>query len=171
MNSDYPSSGTYATLVPVLIAAFVVIRFAFRELKLRTVRTPAIWIRPGLLVVITIVLAVMSFTLDPSAYGITIVLLLAGGVLGACTGLAIIANTTFSSAGVRNAVKVQGSRITLAIWIGALVVRFLARFLFTGGTTPKAQLPLNCGTVALVAVAFVVIAVAYTREMRRFAPL
>jgi hypothetical protein len=156
------------SLISVLVAAFVVFRFAQRELKERVVKASTLWIRPVVLLAITIWLIVLTASVDPSGITQMIVALIAGVALGAITGLLVVANTTFRPAGVRNAVRVQGSRITFAIWIGAFAIRFLARFLVPHGADPRTQLPLNAGTVALVATAFVVIALAFYRAIGRY---
>jgi hypothetical protein len=167
---DQGAAGTIATVLPLLLVALVVVRFAFRELRERTVRMPSIWIRPALMVALTGYLVVLALSIDGREDTITAASLVIGVVLGAITGLAIVRNTTFAPAGVVNAVKVRGNRATLAIWVGALAVRVLARYLYPGAGNPRAQLPLNCGTVALVAVAFVVIAAVFQREIGRLRP-
>ncbi len=96
-----------------------------------------------MLFAITVWLFVLSVSLDPSETTEMIVALIAGVALGAITGLLIVANTSFRAADVPNAVRVQGSRITFAIWIGAFPIRFLARFLVPHGADPRPQLPLK----------------------------
>jgi hypothetical protein len=158
------------TALPLLLVLVVVVRFAFRELRERTVRIPTLWIRPALLIALNGYLIVLTMRVDSRDGAITVVSLLVGAILGAVTGLAIVANTSFAPAGVPNAVRVRGNRITLAIWLGALAVRVLARFIYPGFGDPVAQLPLNCGTVALVTVAFIVIAIEFHRQIVRLAP-
>jgi hypothetical protein len=159
-----------AGYIPLAIAALVVVRFAFRELRLRTVRAPLLWLRPGVLIALLIYLIVTTCLVDAEQSVTMIVLLLVGGVLGVLVGVGIVKNSTFASAGVKGAMRVQGNRITLAIWVAALLVRLGARFVVPIGSSMRAQLPLDCGTVALIAVAFLVIAVAFQREITRFAP-
>jgi hypothetical protein len=156
------------SLISLLIVAFVVFRFAQRELKERVVKAGTLWIRPAVLLAITVWLIVLSVQLDPSGTTEMLVALVAGIVLGAITGLLIVTNTCFRAAGIPNAVRVQGSRITFAIWIGAFAIRFLARYLVPHGADPRTQLPLNAGTVALVATAFVVIAAAFYRAIAQY---
>jgi hypothetical protein len=156
------------SLFTVVILAFVVFRFAQRELKERVVKAGTLWIRPVILLAVTVWLVVLSISLDPAGTTELIVALVAGVVLGAVTGLSIVANTTFRAADIPNAVRAQGSRITFAIWIGAFAIRFIARFVVPHGADPRTQLPLNAGTVALVATAFMVIAVAFYRAIGRY---
>ena len=156
------------SLFTLLIVAFVVFRFAQRELKERVVKAGTLWIRPALLLAITAWLIVLTLSVDPSGTTEMIVALIAGAVLGAITGLLIVANTTFRAAGVPNAVRAKGSRITFAIWIAAFVIRFVARYAVPHGADPRTQLPLNAGTVALVTTAFVVIAVAFYAAIARY---
>jgi hypothetical protein len=152
-------------LIPLLLAAFVVFRFAFRELRPRVVKTPQIWIRPAILTLLLVYLIVVTLQLDARDDVYTAVSLIVGAILGAAVGIAILHFTTFQPAEQRNAVRAVGSRITLAIWIGAFAIRLLARYLAPGGADPRAQLPMNCGTVALVAVAFIVIAAGFGRRI------
>jgi hypothetical protein len=156
------------SLFVLLIAAFVVFRFAARELKPRVIKAGAFWVRPALLVALTVWLAYMTARLDPAGTGQLVVALIVGTVAGAITGALIVRFTTFAPAGVPNAVIASGSRITFGIWLAAFALRFLARFVVPHGADARSQLPMNSGTVALVAVAFVVIAVAFQRAIGRY---
>lgn len=171
MNGSSGSFATLGTVLPLLLVVLVVVRFAFRELRERIVRIPTIWIRPALLLALSAYLVVLTLRLDPHDGTITASAVLIGALLGLVTGIAIVRNTNFAAAGVPNAVRVRGNRTTLAIWIAALLVRVLARFVYPGFGDPLAQLPLNCGTVALVSVAFVVIAAEFHRQIVRLQPL
>jgi hypothetical protein len=164
------SFGTLATALPLLLVLLIVVRFAFRELRERTVRIATIWIRPALLLALSAYLVVLTLRVDPGEGAIMASAVLIGALLGLVTGVAVIRNTTFAAAGVPNAVRVRGNRITLAIWLAAFLVRLLARFIYPGFGDPVAQLPLNCGTVALVSVAFVVIAAEFHRQIVRLQP-
>ena len=154
-------------LLPLALAVLVVIRFAVRELRERVVKSPAIWIRPAILVALSAYLIAVTLSVDSHDDAVTFGALAVGVLLGAIVGIAILKNTAFVPAGKPNAVRARGSRVTLAIWIGALAMRLLARYLAPGGADLSAQLPLNCGTVALVAAAFLVIAAGFQREIRR----
>ena len=156
------------SLIALLVAAFVVFRFATRELKPRVVKAPALWLRPGLLIVLTAWLVWTTFAVDPAGTTELAIALVVGAIAGLVTGVLIVRYTAFSPAGVPNAVVASGSKITFAIWIAAFVLRFAARYLVPHGADPLTQLPMNSGTLALVAVAFVVIAIAFQREIGRF---
>jgi peptidoglycan/LPS O-acetylase OafA/YrhL len=163
------NSSTTTSLYFLAITVFIVFRFARRELRARTIKIATLWIRPALLVAITAYLIYLSASLDPLGDGEMFAVLAGGGVLGIIVGLAIVRNTHFAPAAVRNAVVVTGNKITFGIWIAALAVRLLARYVLPRGADPAAQLPLNCGTVVMTAVAFVVIAIAFWIEIRRYA--
>lgn len=157
------------SLITLLVAAFVVFRFAIRELKPRVIKSGvALWTRPAILIVLTVWLVWTTVTVDPAGTDQLVAALVAGAVLGVITGILIVRYTTFSPATVPNAVVASGSRITFAIWVAAFVVRFVARFAVPHGADPRTQLPMNSGTVALVAVAFVVIAFAFHRAIGRY---
>jgi hypothetical protein len=163
------NSLTTQSLFGLAIAAFIVFRVARRELRDRTVRARSLWIRPAIMVALSVYIVSLSMRLDPDGNGEMIAILIGGAVLGIVTGLAIVRNTRFAAAGVPNAVLVSGSPVTMGIWIAAFAVRLLARYVLPHGADPRAQLPLNCGTIVMTAVAFVVIALAFTAEIRRYA--
>jgi len=152
------------SLIALLVAAFVVFRFAVRELKPRIIKRGTLWIRPVILVVLTVWLIWTSATVDPAGTGELVAAVLTGAVAGAITGALIVRYTTISPA-VPNAIVASGSRVTFAIWIVAFVLRFVARYVAPHGADPRTQLPMNSGTVTLVAVAFIVIAVAFHRAI------
>ncbi len=156
------------SLITLAITALVVFRFAQRELKERVVKAGVtLWLRPAILAAVMAWLVVLTVTVDPAGVAEMIVAVVVGAALGAVTGRLIIANTAFAPADVPNAVRVRGSRVTFGIWLGVFAVRLLARYLIPHGADPRTQLPLNAGTVAVVVVAFVMIAVAFAREIRR----
>jgi hypothetical protein len=156
------------SLFSLAIAAFIVFRFAQRELRERTVRARTLWLRPAVLIALTGYLAWLSSTLDPIGDGEMIAVLIGGVILGIVTGAAIVRFTSFAPAAVPNAVLVRGSRVTFAIWVVAFALRLVARYALPHGTDPRAQLPLNCGTLVMTATAFVVIALAFAAAIRRY---
>jgi predicted membrane metal-binding protein len=163
------TSAQIAALLPLAFAALVVVRFARRELRERTVSLRTLWIRPVLLLIATGYVWWACVRFDPTGTGELVVASLLGIALGVVAGILIVRNTTFRPAGVAHAVRAQGNRVTFLVWIGALVVRLGARYVVPHGTSPLAQLPLNGGTVALVAAAFTVIAAGFAREVGRTA--
>jgi hypothetical protein len=162
------NSLTTQSLFGLAIAALIVFRVARRELRERTVRARSLWIRPAIMVALSIYIVSLSMRLDPDGNGEMIAILIGGALLGVVTGVAIVRNSRFAAATVPNAVLVSGSRVTMGIWIAAFAVRLLARYVLPHGADPRAQLPLNCGTIVMTAVAFVVIALAFTAEIRRY---
>lgn len=163
------SSFATQSLITLLIAALVVFRFAARELKPRVIKSGVwFWARPVILALLTLWLVWTTATVDPAGIDELVVALIAGAVLGAITGILVVRYTTFTPASVPNAVVASGSRITFGIWVAAFVIRFLARYVVPHGADPRTQLPMNSGTVALVAVAFIVIAVLFQRAITRY---
>jgi hypothetical protein len=156
------------SLIALLVAALVVFRFAARELKPRVVKASTLWLRPGLLIVLTAWLIWTTLAIDPAGTTELAIAVIVGALAGLVTGVLIVRYTAFSPAGVPNAVTASGSKVTFGIWIAAFVLRFAARYLVPHGADPRTQLPMNSGTLALVAVAFVVIAIAFQREIGRF---
>jgi hypothetical protein len=156
------------SLIALAVTVLVVFRFARRELRERTVRLQTLWIRPAILLAITVYLIVLSAQLDPFGDGELLAVLAAGSLLGVLVGVLIVRNTRFAAAAIPHAVSVIGNPVTFAIWVGALAIRLLARYALPHGADPRAQLPLNCGTVVMTTVAFVVIALAMWAEIRRY---
>lgn len=159
------------SLFDLAITVLIVLRFARRELMLRTVRLRTLWIRPAIMLVLAAYVVALSAKLDPFGDVEMVGALLVGAVLGVITGLSIVRYTQFAPATMPQAVVVRGNRITFAIWIGALGIRVLARYAVPHGGDPRAQLPLNCGTIVLTATAFVVIAFAFALAIRRYSAL
>jgi hypothetical protein len=156
------------SLVALGVTVLFVFRFARRELRLRTVRAKTLWIRPAILLAVTLYLIVLSAQLDPFGDGELLAVLAGGSLLGVIVGVLIVRNTRFSPAAQPHAVSVIGNPVTFAIWIGALAIRLLVRYIVPHGADPRAQLPLNCGTVVMTTVAFIVIAFAMWAEIRRY---
>ena len=156
------------SLITVVVVGLVVFRFAVRELKPRVVKSGVLWLRPIILAVLTVWLIWTTLAVDPAGTNQLILALLSGGVLGAITGILIVRFTTFSPAPVPNAVTASGSQITFGIWVVAFVLRLAARFVVPHGADPRTQLPMNTGTVTLVTVAFVIIAIAFQNAITRY---
>ncbi len=125
------------SLFALLIAAFVVFRFAIRELKPRVIKGGVLWIRPLIIAALTVWPVWTTIILDPAGISELVVALVVGAVVGAITGILIVRYTTFAPAAVPNAVIASGSRVTFAIWIVAFAIRFLARFVVPHGADPR----------------------------------
>jgi hypothetical protein len=164
------NSAVTQSLIVLLVAAFVVFRFAVRELKPRVIKGSTVWLRPGIIGALTALLIWETLAFDPPGSGQLVVALIVGAIAGAITGMLVVRYTTFSPAGIPNAVTASGSRITFAIWLIAFALRFLARFVVPHGADARTQLPMNTGTITMAAVAFVVIAIAFRAEIARLAP-
>jgi predicted membrane-bound spermidine synthase len=165
---NLPAPGT-SSLIAFVITAAVVFRFAQRELRERTITARWLWVRPAVLVVLAAYLIAASAQFAPRGDTEMLAVVAGGAVLGVLVGLLIVRNSTFAAAEKPRAVRVRGNRVTLFVWIGALAVRVLARYVLPYGAEPRSQLPLDCGTVMMTAVAFVAIAVAVRREIARYA--
>src|ERR1700692_2627239 len=75
-----PSMDQHAptTLLPLAVTVLVVFRFAFRELRERTVTSPGVWIRPAIIGVLTVYLVVLTAGIDGRDDGIMLVGLAVG---------------------------------------------------------------------------------------------
>ncbi len=165
-------SGTNTTLITLAVVALVVVRFLFRELRARKVRVRTLWIRPGIVAVLTLLLIAGAFAVPGVRLGVVALSVLVGIAFGIGVGVLVARMTTFAPAGERGAVIAQGSIKTVVVWVVAILLRLLARFAFAGaGATPAEQYELNAGLLALVTAAFVVVAIEFHRAIDRLAPL
>jgi peptidoglycan/LPS O-acetylase OafA/YrhL len=156
------------SLFALAVSVIIVFRFARRELTQRTIRLKTVWIRPVIMFALLAYMISLSAQLDPSGDATMTWALIGGAVLGLLAGIGIAANTSFAPAPAPNAVLAKGGAITLVIWIVALAIRLIARYAVPHGADPRTQLPLNCGTIVMTAVAFTVISLAFVREIRRY---
>lgn len=171
MNPDAGAVAPNTTWITLAIVLLVVVRFLFRELRQRKVRLRTLWIRPGLLAVFTVLLTAGAFAIPQTNFGVLAISVAIGVVLGIVTGTLVVRSTTFAPAGERGAVLAKGSVVTVIVWVVAIALRLVARFVFAGtGAAPAAQFELNAGLLALVTAAFVVVALAFHRAIDRLAP-
>ena len=158
-------------LITLVIVALVVVRFLFRELRARKVTLRLLWVRPGILLVFTLLAIAAAFATPGVNVAILLLSVAGGAVVGVVTGALVARSTTFSPAGERGAVIAQGSIVTVIIWVVAILLRFAARYAFAdAGANLAAQFELNAGLLALVAAAFVVVALAFHRAIDRLGP-
>jgi hypothetical protein len=151
------------------VVAFVIFRFAMRELRERTVKGSSLWVRPGLMGLLTVGFIAATISVYPAGDLEMIGALVGGAVLGTVTGLLIVANTRFAPAEIAGAIRAQGNHLTLIIWIVAFALRFASHYILPHGSGELAQFPLNCGTFAMATFAFGTIALAFRREISRHA--
>ena len=169
MTTGAPAMNT--TWLTLALVVVVVGRFLLRELRARKVRVRTLWIRPGILAVFTLVLIGLGFAIPRVSMGVVALSVLVGAAFGIGVGVLVARLTTFAPAGERGAVIAQGSIKTVIVWVVAIVLRLIARFAFAGaGATPAEQYELNTGLLALVTVAFIVVAVEFHRAIDRLAP-
>jgi hypothetical protein len=155
-----------SSLITLAVAAFVVVRFALRELKPRIVRVKYLWIRPALLAVMTVLILAACALLPTMSYLVLGVACVLGIAIGAVVGIAVVRLSRFEATGNGGEVRVVGSWRTAAVWIVAVLVRLLARFAIP--TSDQAdQLALNAGLLMLIFVAFAVVAAGFHREVDR----
>jgi hypothetical protein len=160
-----------ANLITLAIVLLVIVRFLFRELRERKVRVRTLWIRPGILAVLLLVLLAGGFAIPRIDKPVMLLSALAGAAIGVVVGALVVRSTTFAPAGERGAVLAKGSIVTVMIWVVAIVLRLAARYTFAGfGADQASQFELNAGLVALVTAAFIVVAILFHREIDRLSP-
>jgi len=169
MNGSGGSMNT--AWIALAVGLLVVVRFLFRELRERTVKVRTLWIRPGIIVLATIGFAAAALARPGVNSAQLIVMLLVGAALGVLTGVLVVRSTTFAPAGMPGAVRVRGSIATVVVWVAAIALRLAARFVVGGsGADLTTQFELNAGLLALLAGAFVFVALAFHRAIDRLAP-
>lgn len=125
-----PSSAVWLT---VALIALVLLRFLWRELRVRRIKAATIFAIPiviGLAGAATIY-SVVAVAPDQIAN------LIVGGVVAVVVGVGVgfaVAHFTTVAVRERGVLLVRGSWITVAIWIAALALRFAARWFVSGGT-------------------------------------
>jgi hypothetical protein len=151
---------TASSLISLLVVALV----ARRELRATTVRAGRLWIRPGIIAGITAILAGLAVFEAPDHVMALVPWLVGGIAVGIATGVVLLRFTAFRDADRPHAIIVQGSLMTVVVWLVVIALRVAARWAF-GGTTPASNIDASVGTVAVVAAASVVLASAYQRRL------
>jgi len=157
--------GLQTELITLVIIIVVIARFLFRELRARTVRVSTLWIRPAFLGAMT-ALVIWATLQSPRPSGGPIVPWLLGGtVVGIVVGYFVALSTRVEATGRAGVVRLRGSWVTVAIWLGAVALRFLVRFA-VGGSLYSTSPAVTGGTVILVAAAFAVFALLIAQRVK-----
>ncbi len=157
---EHLSSAEISSLASIVVVALV----ARRELRASTRVAGRLWIRPSILIAVTLALAGLAIAEAPGR-AIVLAPWIAGGIaLGAVTGNVLLRFTSVRDAGRPNAVIVKGSLATVGVWLAVLLVRLGARLLF-GGDDPASSIDASVGTLAVVAVASAVLSAAFHRAI------
>jgi hypothetical protein len=163
MPQPTPLGQTFWVTLAILIV--VVLRFLARELRERRVRMSMLFVIPGFLGLIALWLCYLTLTRAPQFSGELALEALAALVVGTGIGLAVAHFTRVRSGGP-NLVLIRGSWITVAIWIGALLLRLAGRAAFATSNLDT-QLLLNSGLVLMLAFATTVVRLRVLQERRR----
>jgi hypothetical protein len=132
-----PTSSSQTAWITIAFVALIVLRFLFRELRERRVRTRTIFLIPVIIGGLAIWFAYLTATLAPSALPSLPIAVAAALVVGGGLGLAIAHFTTVRT-GPPGFIYLRGSWITVAIWVGALLLRMVGRYVVTGSATGMA---------------------------------
>jgi hypothetical protein len=149
----------------IAIIALVVARFLFRELRVRRIKTSGIFIVPGVMAVLGAFLVYSVMALAPDQEFNLLVGGLAGIVVGAAIGLAVGHFTTVQVQ-QPGLLLVRGSPITVAIWIGALALRLVARYFVSGGANIVSTDPSSAGPSTMLNAVLVILLVAALTAVR-----
>jgi hypothetical protein len=152
-------------LIALAIIALVVLRFLWRELRVRRLKPSTIFILP---IFFALIVALTIFSVVTGAPDQLFALIVGSGaaiVVGAGVGIAV-AHFTTVQAGPAGTLLVRGSWITVAIWLAALALRLAARWIVSGGKTvfvtsmtsvDHPSLMLNAVLVVMLATAMMVV--------------
>jgi hypothetical protein len=127
-------TGQQTLWITLAVLALVLARFLFRELRLRRIKTSSIYSIP---VVIGIIAAFLVYSVVAAAPD-QITALVSGGIIAIGVGIGIglaVAHFTTVRVAEPGVLLVRGSWITVGIWVGALALRWIARWFVAGGST------------------------------------
>jgi fucose permease len=142
-------SGSTQLWITLAILALVVGRFLLRELRPRRIPNKQMYAIPLLVLAIAVYLEYTAVQVT-ALYGIIVPGTIAAVIVGAVLGLVVAQLTLVTTE--PGVTIVRGSYVTVAIWLGALALRFIGR-LAVGTSDPKVMLALNAVLVMLVAAA------------------
>jgi hypothetical protein len=136
----------------ILLIVLVVARFLARELRVRRMALSRLFVLPAIFLLLVLWLVVLTIQQDAGQIFALAVGSLAGVVIGAGIGLAVAHFTSINAGPAKGVVLVRGSATTVAIWIGALLLRLVPR-LIIGATphTPATFLMLNSVLLVMLA--------------------
>jgi hypothetical protein len=141
--------------ITALVALLVVGRFLARELRERRISVGRIYLPPAILGVIALALIGMAVFYTPENLLVLALACIAGLAGGAVIGYAVAHFTTVRVTAEPGIIYARGSIATVAIWIVALALRFLARFALVGdalhGRHGGLTLALNAALLVLLA--------------------
>ncbi len=127
-------TGQQTLWITLGVIALVLARFLFRELRVRRIKTSAIFSVPIVVGVIGAFLVYSVVAAAPDQIPSLAIGGVAAIVVGIGIGLAVAHFTTVRSGGP-GVLFVRGSWITVGIWVAALALRLVARWFVSGGTT------------------------------------
>jgi len=136
-------------LIQYAIIALVVVRLAIRELRDRTMNLGRIFIAPAIIAALAIGTIVWKIATFPDTLPRTILLAVVGIALGVVLGVAVGRFTSVRAGTQPNTVIVRGSKITVALWIGALLLR-VAAHLFVPTTSAAGNAELVVGLFVII---------------------
>lgn len=114
-------------LVYAIVVLFVIARFLFRELRDRKVRVRRLFITPGLVALLGLLLVFSAASVAPHDALMLVAAVAVALVLGVGIGLAVGHFTTLRLGDEPGLVVVRGSAMTVAIWLAALALRMVVR--------------------------------------------
>jgi hypothetical protein len=140
--------------IGIIVAILVVGRFLMRELRERRYPIDRIYVLPGVVGAIALVLVALSWANEPEARGLLALSCVAGLLLGGAIGYGVAHFTTVRVTADPKVIFSRGSYATVAIWVVAFALRFIARVGASGGqlTRPTHEaLAFNAALVLLLA--------------------
>ena len=157
-----PTSNT--PWITLALVALVVVRFLARELRERRIVLARIYVIPAIVGALGLWLVWLTLARAPNQDLNLALGSLAGIAVGCGLGLAV-ARYTRVRADAPGVVLVRGSWATVAIWVGALLLRLAGRLL-VGTANLGLTLMLNASLVVLVASALLMVRVQIVRAAR-----
>jgi hypothetical protein len=125
-------TGQQTIWITLAVIALVLARFLFRELRVRRMKTSSLFAVPvlaGIVGAFTIYSVVIAAPNQMTS-------LVAGSIVAVAVGIGIglsVAHFTTVQTAAPGVLLVRGSWITVGIWVAALALRLIARWLVSGG--------------------------------------
>lgn len=163
-------AGSPSLLVWLFIVVIVVGRFLVRELRERRIALGRIFLIPAVLTMLVLYLVTVLFQIDAKLVPVLAIAALPAIVVGSAIGLAVAHFTSVRLGDAPRTVFIRGSYVTVAIWVGALALRLVARA-FVAGAGVGINILLTTALVMMLVVAFAVLRLRILFEARKLAAL
>lgn len=163
---------TTTGLFTLALVALVIIRFLLRELRDRRIPLDRIWIVPAFVTAVVALVFALTLATEAPFLPELVIGCIAGILVGAGVGIAVDSFTALRLSDDGKTLIARGSLVTVGIWVAALLLRLLGRFIAGASSahSPGMIMVLNTSFAAVIAAAVVALRVRFiarVKAMRR----